>query len=182
MACSQAAQKGRGKTGELTAGGQPGQPVPAPTVSPFWGRAAALGAAWRPREAAANDKAVATRTKKGNHKTYRPLKEAVRASFEGRFPVVCRGDFCGSPIPRGTGCPLPAGGLPRCHARRVWKPCAAGGRACMAGGPEGGRRETPAPRAAAPGTRECGGCAHPAHGIRRARPPPHAPRARRPRG
>lgn len=37
MACSQAAQKGRGKTGELTAGGEPGQPVPAPTVSPFWG-------------------------------------------------------------------------------------------------------------------------------------------------
>lgn len=128
MACSQAAQKGRGKTGELTAGGEPGQPVPAPTVSPFWGRAAALGAAWRSRGALANEKAVATRTKKGNHKANRPLKEAVRASFEGRFPVVCRGDFCGSPIPRGTGCPLPAGGLPRCHARRVWKPCAAGAR------------------------------------------------------
>lgn len=127
MACSQAAQKGRGKTGKLTAGGEPGQPVPAPTVSPFWGRAAALGAAWRPREAAANDKAVATRTKKGNHKANRPLKEAVWASFEGRFPVACRENLCGSPIPRGTGCPLPAGGLPRCHARRVWKPCAAGG-------------------------------------------------------
>lgn len=127
MACSQAAQKGRGKTGELTAGGEPGQPVPAPTVSPFWGRAAALGAAWRPREAAANDKAVATRTKKGNHKANRPLKEAVWASFEGRFPVACRENLCDSPIPRGTGCPLPAGGLPRCHARRVWKPCAAGG-------------------------------------------------------
>lgn len=182
MACSQAAQKGRGKTGELTAGGEPGQTVPAPTVSPFWGRAAALGAAWRPRGAPANEKAVATRTKKGNHKANRPLKEAVWASFEGRFPVVCRGDLCGSPIPRGTGCPLPAGGLPRCHARRVWKPCAAGGARLHGRVPEGGRRETPAPRAAAPGTRECGGCAHPAHGIRRARPPPHAPRARRPRG
>lgn len=64
VACSQAAQKGRGKTGELTAGGEPGQPVPAPTVSPFWGRAAALGAAWRPRGAPANEKAVAARTKK----------------------------------------------------------------------------------------------------------------------
>lgn len=138
MACSQAAQKGRGKTGKLTEGGQPGQPVPAPTVSPFWGRAAALGAAWRPRGAPANDKAVATRTKKGNHKANRPLKEAVWASFEGRFPVVCRGDLCDSPIPRGTGCPLPAGGLSRCHARRVWKPCAAGGRACMAGSLKGG--------------------------------------------
>ena len=138
MACSQAAQKGRGKTGELTAGGEPGQTVPAPTVSSFWGRAAALGAAWRPRGAPANEKAVATRTKKGNHKANRPLKEAVWASFEGRFPVVCRGDLCGSPIPRGTGCPLPAGGLPRCHARRVWKPCAAGGALAWPGSLKGG--------------------------------------------
>ena len=128
MACSQAAQKGRGKTGELTAGGEPGQTVPAPTVSPFWGEPRLSQPHGVPGGAPANDKAVATRTKKGNHKANRPLKEAVWASFEGRFPVVCRGDFCGSPIPRGTDCPLPAGGLPRCHARRVWKPCAAGAR------------------------------------------------------
>ena len=138
MACSQAAQKGRGKTGELTAGGEPGQPVPAPTVSPFWGRTAALGAAWRPRGGAGKRKGGGHPHKKGNHKANRPLKEAVWASFEGRFPVVCRGGFCGSPIPRRTGCPLPAGGLPRCHARRVWKPCAAGGALAWPGALKGG--------------------------------------------
>ena len=131
MACSQAAQKGRGKTGELTASGEPGQPVPAPTVSPFWGRAAALGAAWRPRGAPANEKAVAARTKKGNHKAYRPFI---------RGPVSCglsRG-FVRQPHPARDG--LPASG-----GRPASLPCAAGlealrsrGRACMAGGPEGG--------------------------------------------
>ena len=54
-------------------------------------------------------------------------------------------------------------GMPASGGRPASLPCAAGlealrsrGRACMAGGPEGGRRETPAPWAAAPGTRECG--------------------------
>lgn len=140
MACSQAAQKGRGKTGELTAGGEPGQPVPAPTVSPLLGEGRGSRSRMASPGGAGKRKGGGQPHKKGNHKAYRPLKEAVRASFEGRFPVVCRGDLCDSPIPRGTGCPLPAGGLPRCHARRVWKPCAAGGRACMAGGPEGGAK------------------------------------------
>lgn len=157
MACSRAAQKGRGKTGELTAGGEPGQPVPAPTVSPFGGGPRLSEPHGVPGGRRQTKRRWPTRTKKGNHKANRPLKEAVWASFEGRFPVVCRGDLCDSPIPRGTGCPLPAGGLPRCHARRVWKPCAAGGARLHGRGPEGGgRRETPAPWAAAPGTRECG--------------------------
>ena len=142
MACSQAAQKGRGKTGELTAGGEPGQPVPA--FSPFWGRTAALGAAWRPRGGAGKRKGGGHPHKKGNHKANRSLKEAVWASFEGRFPVVCRGDLCGSPIPRGTGCPLPAAACLAAMRGGFGSP-AQQGRACMAGGPEGGAKGNAGP-------------------------------------
>lgn len=138
MACSQAAQKGRGKTGELTAGGEPEQPVPAPTVSPFWGRAAALGAAWRPRGAPANEKAVAARTKKRKPQGVSALERSGSGFIRG--PVSCglsRG-FVRQPHPARDG--LPASG-----GRPASLPCAAGlealrsrGRACMAGGPEGG--------------------------------------------
>ena len=182
MACSQAAHKGRGKTGKLTASGEPGQPVPAPTVSPFWGRTAALGAAWRPRGGAGKRKGGGR-----PHKKRKPQGEsALERSGSGfiRGPVSCglSRKFVRQPHPARDG--LPASG-----GRPASLPCAAGLEALRSRGarlhgrvPEGGRRETPAPRAAAPGTRECGGCAHPAHGVRRARPPPHAPRARRPRG
>lgn len=119
MACSQAAQKGRGKTGELTAGGEPGQTVPAPTVSPFWGRTAALGAAWRPRGGAGK--------RKGGghpHKKRKPQGEsALERSGLGfiRGPVSCglsRG-FLRQPHPARDG--LPASG-----GRAASLPCAAG--------------------------------------------------------
>lgn len=119
MACSQAAQKGRGKTGELTAGGEPGQPVPAPTVSPFWGRAVALAAAWRPRGAPANEKAVATRTKKRKPQGESALERSGLGFIRG--PVSCglsRG-FLRQPDPARDG--LPASG-----GRPASLPCAAG--------------------------------------------------------
>ena len=138
MACSQAAQKGRGKTGELTAGGEPGQTVPAPTVSPFWGRTAALGAAWRPRGGAGK--------RKGGghpHKKRKPQGEsALERSGSGfiRGPVSCglSRKFVRQPHPARDG--LPASG-----GRPASLPCAAGlealrsrGRACMAGSLKGG--------------------------------------------
>ena len=71
----------------MTAGGEPGQPVPAPTVSPFWGRAAALAAAWRPRGAPANEKAVATRTKKRKPQGKSALERSGLGFIRG--PVSC---------------------------------------------------------------------------------------------
>ena len=144
MACSQAAQKGRGKTGELTAGGEPGQPVPAPTVSPFLGE----GRGSRSRMASPGG---AGKRKSGGHphKKRKPQgKSALERSGLGfiRGPVSCglsRG-FVRQPHPARDG--LPASG-----GRPAWLPCAAGlealrsrGRACMAGSLKGGRRETPA--------------------------------------
>lgn len=138
MACSQAAQKGRGKTGELTEGGEPGQPVPAPTVSPFWGRAAALAAAWRPR---------------GRRQTKRRWPPAQKRKPQGESALERSGlGFIRGPVSCGLSRgflrqPHPArDGLPASGGRPAWLPCAAGlealrsrGRACMAGGPEGAK-------------------------------------------
>lgn len=130
--------EGERKNRGIDSGREPGQTVPAPTVSPFWGRAAALGAAWRPRGAPANEKAVAARTKKGKPQGVSALERSGSGFIRG--PVSCglsRG-FVRQPIPRGTGCPLPAGGP-------ASLPCAAGlealrsrGRACIAGSLKGG--------------------------------------------
>ena len=140
----------------MTAGGEPGQPVPAPTASPFWGEDRGS------RSRMASPGGAGKRKGGGHpHKKRKPQGEsALERSGLGfiRGPVSCglsRG-FLRQPHPARDG--LPASG-----GRPASLPCAAGlealrsrGRACMAGGPEGGRRETPAPWAAAPGTRECG--------------------------
>lgn len=182
MACSQAAQKGRGKTGELTAGGEPGQPVPAPTASPFWGEDRGS------RSRMASPGGAGKRKGGGHpHKKRKPQGEsALERSGSGfiRGPVSCglsRG-FLRQPHPARDG--LPASG-----GRPASLPCAAGLEALRSRG----ALEWPGALEGSEGKRRphgllrrvhanAGGCAHPAHGIRRARPPPHAPRARRPRG
>ena len=119
MACSQAAQKGRGKTGELTAGGEPGQTVPAPTGFPFLGE----GRGSRSRMASPGG---AGKRKGGGHphKKRKPQgKSALERSGSGfiRGPVSCglsRG-FVRQPDPARDG--LPASG-----GRPASLPCAAG--------------------------------------------------------
>lgn len=139
MACSQAAQKGRGKTGELTAGGQPGQPVPAPTVSPFWGRAAALGAHGVPG---------------GRRQTKRRWPPAQKRKPQGESALERSGlGFIRGPVSCGLSRgfarqPDPArDGLPASGGRPASLPCAAGLEALRSRGarlhgrvPEGGAK------------------------------------------
>lgn len=137
MACSQAAQKGRGKTGELTAGGEPGQSVPAPTVSPFWGEprlSQPHGVPGGRRQTKRRWPPAQKRKPQGE-----PALERSGSGFTRR-PVSCglsRG-FLRQPHPARDG--LPASG-----GRPASLPCAAGlealrsrGRACMAGSLKGG--------------------------------------------
>ncbi len=119
MACSQAAQKGRGKTGKLTEGGEPGQPVPAPTASPL------LGEDRGSRSRMASPGGAGKRKGGGRpHKKRKPQGvSALERSGSGfiRGPVSCglsRG-FLRQPDPARDG--LPASG-----GRPASLPCAAG--------------------------------------------------------